>query len=97
MDEGSLASALAPVAAPATATYAFLIDAASERDILLRVLNVFALRQVAPESIQMNRDPDGAAIRIEAAGLTHPQAEYLVDKLRNLQAMRAVGLGWRMP
>lgn len=78
--------------------YAFLIEAVDAPGALVRVLTLFAVQPVALASVNMlPAAGGGAAIRIEADGLTQPRAETLRRRLDGLPGVHSVALGWRGP
>jgi acetolactate synthase regulatory subunit len=87
----------APVMSEHARRYAFVIEAVSTSDALVRVLTVFAVQPLALASVTMVARQDGSSIRIEADGLVGRRAETLLRRLDGLAVVRSVGLGWSSP
>lgn len=73
----------------------FLIEARPEPDIVLRVLGPFAVQGAEILILEAEQGASRTSIRIEAAGLGADTAGLLVERLRAMPAVTAVGLGWR--
>ncbi|WP_312166942.1 hypothetical protein [Phenylobacterium sp.] len=73
----------------------FLIEARPETDILLRVLGPFAVQGAQILVLEAVQGTARTSIRIETAGLGADGAGHLVERLRAMPAVSAVGLGWR--
>ena len=72
----------------------FLVEAADEIDALLRLLNVFAIRQVRVVRLEMAPTAAGLGIRLETHPMSEAGAGQLASKLSRLPGVRGVGLGW---
>lgn len=72
----------------------FLVEAADEIDTLLRLLNVFAIRQVRVVKLEVVPTAAGLGIRLETDAMSEDGAGYLASKLSTLPVVRRVGLGW---
>lgn len=74
----------------------FLVEAAPHRDVLLRVLNPFAVQGARIVGLEAAETDRGTSIRIEAQGLAAAAAEHLVEQLRRMPCVTGVGLVWRL-
>lgn len=74
----------------------FLVEAAPEHDVLLRILAPFAVQGAPILSLEAEQATALTLIRLEVGGLDHALAERLAEKLRALPIVRSVGLGWRV-
>jgi hypothetical protein len=72
----------------------FLVEAADETDALLRLLSVFAIRQVRVVKLEMAPIAAGVGIRLETHPMSEAGAGQLASKLSTLPGVRGVGLGW---
>lgn len=73
----------------------FLIEALPQADILLRVLGPFAVQGARVLVMESEQRAERTSIRIEVGGMDAGTAAHLVDRLRGIPAVRAVGVGWR--
>ncbi len=73
----------------------FLIEAARDTDVLLRVLGPFAVQGAEVEELSAIQGGAGVSIRLEVSGLSQARAEHLAERLRGLGAVTGVALGWR--
>ena len=62
----------------------FRIQAEADADVLCRVLNLFALRQLIPQHVQAVRDGDTLSIEIRSHEQSWHRAQIIGEKLRNL-------------
>jgi hypothetical protein len=72
----------------------FLVEASDEIDTLLRLLNLFAVRQVRVLKLEVAPSAAGLAIRLETDPMDASRAAQLADKLATLPIVRSVGTGW---
>ncbi|HEY5007699.1 MAG TPA: hypothetical protein VII42_06825 [Caulobacteraceae bacterium] len=72
----------------------FLVEAADEIDILLRLLAPFAIQHIAVVGVALSKSPDGLTVRLETGPVPDEQAHWLADKLATLAVVRRVGSGW---
>lgn len=79
-----------------TPTAAFTVRASVEPQIVLRVLNPFAVRELVPDLLRARRLGDELVIHIEQSGLDEAGAIYLAEKLRTLIPVRHVDLEFRL-
>jgi hypothetical protein len=75
--------------------HTFVIEAAEEHDLLMRVLGPFAVQEARIDAIRLDRDDRGVSIAIEASGVSDQRAALIARRLDGLAAVRSVGLGWR--
>lgn len=80
---------------PASVRRTFLIEAQRRGDVVLRVLGLFAVRDVEILMIEAAQGAELTSIRIETGGLAESAAQHLVERLRAMPAVTGVGLGWR--
>ena len=73
----------------------FLIEAAPQADILLRLLAPFAVHSAPVLFLRAEQAPDRVAVRLEIGGGDLALAERLAAKLRAVPHVRSIGLGWR--
>jgi ribosomal protein L15E len=73
----------------------FLIEAWPEADIVLRLLGPFAVQGAEILTLEAEQGAACTRVRIEARGLPADTALHLVERLRAMPAVQAVGLGWR--
>jgi uncharacterized protein YbjT (DUF2867 family) len=72
----------------------FLVEAADEVDILLRLLAPFAIQHIRVVGVALSKSPDGLTVRLETGPAPDEQARWLADKLATLAVVRRVGSGW---
>jgi hypothetical protein len=70
------------------------VEAADEIDTLLRLLNVFAIRQVRVVKLEVAPADAGLSIRLETDAMSEGGAGQLASKLATLPVVRRVGTGW---
>ena len=70
----------------------YQILAEAEPDLLVRVLNLFALQFLTPHSVQVSQQDDWLDIEIGIGGLSWHRAEVIAQKLRNLVCVGEVSL-----
>ena len=70
----------------------FGIQAEAEADVLCRVLNLFALQQLTPRSVNVERDNDRLSIGILSDEQSWHRAQVIGEKLRNLVSVFEVQL-----
>ncbi|MBI1405354.1 MAG: hypothetical protein GC145_04425 [Caulobacter sp.] len=76
--------------------HTFVVAAAAESDILIRVLGPFAVQEATIADIRLDRRAGGLVIAIEASGVSDARAELIGRRLEALAAVRSVGRGWRV-
>ncbi|CAM3819159.1 hypothetical protein CCOS865_05465 [Pseudomonas reidholzensis] len=84
------ADAWAASAAHSNVRYRLLAEA--EPDSLCRVLNLFALQFLTPNSVQMSQQGEWLDLEIGIGGLSWHRAEVIAQKLRNLVCVADVQL-----
>lgn len=72
------------------AHYQLLAEA--EPDLLVRVLNLFALQFLTPEQVNVQRLDELLSIDIVMGGLSWHRAQVIGEKLRNLISVYSVNL-----
>jgi hypothetical protein len=72
----------------------FLVEAADEIDTLLRLLNIFAVRQVRVLKLEVVAAGAGLSIRLETDAMEERRAGQLAAKLGTLPIVRSVAIGW---
>jgi len=72
------------------ARYQLLAEA--EPDLLVRVLNLFALQFLTPQQVHVERLDDLLSIDIVIDGLSWHRAQVIAEKLRNLISVCSVNL-----
>ena len=72
------------------AHYQLLAEA--EPDLLVRVLNLFALQFLTPEQVNVQRMDDLMSIDIVIGGCSWHRAQVIAEKLRNLISVCSVNL-----
>lgn len=80
----------------------YQILAEAEPDVLVRVLNLFALQFLTPEQVSVQRRDDLLAIDLVMSGLSWHRAQVIAAKLRNLISVCSVDLhnadaAWETP
>lgn len=80
----------------------YQILAEAEPDLLVRVLNLFALQFLTPEQVKVQRQDDLLSIDLLMSGLSWHRAQVIAEKLRNLISVCAVDLhnadtAWQAP
>ncbi|WLH35437.1 hypothetical protein PSH79_26610 [Pseudomonas sp. FP2196] len=70
----------------------YQILAEAEPDVLVRVLNLFALQFLTPEQVNVQRMDDLLSIDLVMSGLSWHRAEVIAEKLRNLISVCSVNL-----
>ncbi|HWH87279.1 MAG TPA: hypothetical protein VNV36_10940 [Pseudomonas sp.] len=80
----------------------YQILAEAEPDVLVRVLNLFALQFLTPEQVSVQRRDDLLAIDLVMRGLSWHRAQVIAAKLRNLISVCSVDLhnadaAWKTP
>ena len=75
-------------------TRLFLVEAADEIDILLRLLAPLAIQHITVLRVELNAIPEGLMVRLETGPMPDEQARWLPDKLATLAVVRRVGSGW---
>ena len=70
----------------------YQILAEAEPDLLVRVLNLFALQFLTPERVNLQRMDDLLSIDIVMGGLSWHRAQVIAEKLRNLISVCSVNL-----
>jgi len=80
----------------------YQILAEAEPDLLVRVLNLFALQFLTPEQVNVQRQDDLLSIDLLMSGLSWHRAQVIAEKLRNLISVCAVDLhnadaAWQVP
>jgi len=70
----------------------YQILAEAEPDLLVRVLNLFALQFLTPEQVNVQRLDDLLSIDIIMGGLSWHRAGVIAEKLRNLISVCSVNL-----
>jgi len=73
----------------------FLIEARVTADVLLRILDQFAVRQATVKSVEFLSVGDTAHIRVEAAGLDDWRANHLANLVRGMPCVISLSWGWR--
>jgi len=87
------ATSLQPAAPrPAVATARFRLRALSDPSALPRVLELFALRNLVPESVRCERHENGEELRIdvEVGGLGEQEAAHLARRFRTFPVVTGV-------
>ncbi|HEY3887203.1 MAG TPA: hypothetical protein VGL73_01430 [Caulobacteraceae bacterium] len=72
----------------------FLVEAADEIDVLLRLLGPFAVQHIRVLGVALSSSPDGLTVRLETGPMPDGQARGLAEKLATLPVVRRVGSGW---
>jgi hypothetical protein len=83
-----------PVVAP---SYHFVITAEIEPSVLMRVLELFALRNIVPSRVESHLVEDseaGLRIAVSATGIEQAEAENLALRMRNIMPVSQVMLDW---
>ncbi|HDS1733984.1 hypothetical protein [Pseudomonas sp. BP8] len=62
----------------------YSLKAEAEPDSLCRVLNLFAMQFLTPNSVQMSQRGEWLNLEISIGGLSWHRAEVIAQKLRNL-------------
>ncbi len=80
----------------------YQILAEAEPDLLVRVLNLFALQFLTPEQVNVQRQDDLLSIDLLMSGLSWHRAQVIAEKLRNLISVCTVDLhnadaAWQAP
>ena len=70
----------------------YQILAEAEPDLLVRVLNLFALQFLTPEQVNVQRMDDLLSIDLVMGGLSWHRAQVIAEKLRNLISVCSVDL-----
>ena len=70
----------------------YQILAEAEPDLLVRVLNLFALQFLTPEQVNVQRLNDLLSIDLVIGGLSWHRAQVIAEKLRNLISVCSVHL-----
>ena len=70
----------------------YRILAEAEPDLLVRVLNLFALQCLTPEQVNVKRLDDLLSINLVMSGLSWHRAQVIAEKLRNLISVCSVSL-----
>lgn len=70
----------------------YQILAEAEPDLLVRVLNLFALQFLTPEQVNVQRMDDLMSIDIVMGGFSWHRAQVIAEKLRNLISVCSVNL-----
>ena len=70
----------------------YQILAEAEPDLLVRVLNLFALQFLTPEHVNVQRMGDLLSIDLVMGGLSWHRAQVIAEKLRNLISVCSVNL-----
>lgn len=70
----------------------YQILAEAEPDLLVRVLNLFALQFLTPEQVSVQRIDDLMSIDIVMGGFSWHRAQVIAEKLRNLISVCSVDL-----
>ena len=70
----------------------YQILAEAEPDLLVRVLNLFALQFLTPEQVNVQRMDDLLSIDLVMGGLCWHRAQVIAEKLRNLISVCSVNL-----
>ena len=70
----------------------YQILAEAEPDLLVRVLNLFALQFLTPEHVNVQRMDDLLSIDLVMGGLSWHRAQVIAEKLRNLISVCSVNL-----
>ena len=70
----------------------YQILAEAEPDLLVRVLNLFALQFLTPEQVSVQRLDDLLSIDMVMGGLSWHRAQVIGEKLRNLISVYSVNL-----
>lgn len=70
----------------------YRLQAEAEPDSLCRVLNLFAMQFLTPNSVQMRQQGDWLELEIGIDGLSWHRAEVIAQKLRNLVCVGEVEL-----
>ncbi|MFI8226446.1 hypothetical protein [Pseudomonas sp. NPDC085632] len=70
----------------------YQILAEAEPDLLVRVLNLFALQFLTPEQVNVQRMDDLLSIDLVMGGLSWHRAQVIAEKLRNLISVCSVNL-----
>jgi len=77
--------------------YRFAVTAALEPSVILRVMEMFAQRDLIPDRFNCRRTggPEPALhIEVCVAGLDRQQAEHLALRMRNIMPVTSVMLDW---
>ncbi|MBV4485837.1 hypothetical protein HU727_009585 [Pseudomonas sp. SWRI153] len=80
----------------------YQIVAEAEPDLLVRVLNLFALQCLTPQQMNVQRLDDLLSVDLVMGGLSWHRAQVIAEKLRNLISVCSVDLRnadttWDMP
>ena len=79
-------------ASTAHSTVHYRLQADAEPDSLCRVLNLFALQFLTPQSVHVSQQEDWLDIEVGIGGLSWHRAEVIAQKLRNLVCVGEVSL-----
>lgn len=75
--------------------HTFVVEAAGEPDVLLRVLGPFALQEATITDLRLDRQANALRLFIEASGVGDDRAALIARRLERLAAVRGVAFGWR--
>jgi hypothetical protein len=77
-------------------TAAFGVRATADPQVTLRVLNLFAVRELTPDLLRVRRQGDELFLHIEQAGVDEVTATYIAEKLRTLIPVSHVDVEFRL-
>lgn len=75
--------------------HTFVVEAAGEPDVLMRVLGPFAVQEATITDLRLDRRDDTLRLFIEAGGVGDDRAALIARRLEGLAAVRGVAFGWR--
>ena len=75
--------------------HTFVVEAAGEPDVLLRVLGPFAVQEATITDLRLDRTGGSVSLFIEACGMGDDRALLIARRLEGLAAVRGVAFGWR--
>ena len=73
-------------------TASYTVSADSDPGVLIRLLDLFALRDIVPSRVRCRAIDDRLAVEIEAAGIDEQEAELIAGKMRAMVAVSCVRL-----
>ncbi len=81
-----------PAATPAQSLSRFSVRAVSDPSVLSRVVELFALRNLVPERVRLDRDSmkDELRIDVEVAGLAADDADNIARRMRTFPTVVGV-------
>lgn len=77
-------------------TSTFSVRAASCPQVLSRLVEYFALRDLVPETVRLRRRGDELTVSIEQGGLDEATAQVIAEKMRSLVMVMSVTLEHRI-